>query len=694
MVPAQPVLHHPARTRARRRPRTSQDCLTFVEFPGIPGQNRGVEVDAGDEEAVVSVKTITGALCSYPWVLATLAALITVILLELTGQQPAAQLIASVFALATAAWTSVGMVRDLMRGHWGIDILAVTAIVSTVVVGEYLAALVVCLMLTGGEALEDYAAGRAKKDLSALLERAPRMAHLLTEDGSTQDVPLEQVRPGDQLLVRPAEVVPVDGILAPAASGEPMAVDLDESSLTGESLPVTRSSGDPVLSGALNGQQAFTLRATATAEDSQYARILALVQDAAESRAPMVRLADRYAVPFTLVAYLIGGVAWWFSGDPVRFAEVLVVATPCPLLIAAPVAFMGGMSRAAKNGVIVKSGGIIEALGSVQTAAFDKTGTLTYGRPELLAVRPDPGAGLGEEELLRLAASAEQYSVHVLADSIRTGAESRGLALATSDDAREEATNGVIATLEGREVMVGKHAYVREHTIGLTQAELQPGESAVYVGVDGVFAGTLILSDRLRGNAAATLRELDRLGVRRTLMLTGDAQTTARHIAAQAGITQLEAELLPQDKVRLVGEVQPRPVMMVGDGVNDVPVLAVADVGVAMGARGSTAVSESADVVILTDDISRAAVAVSVGQRTLQVAKQSIWVGIALSLVLMGVAAFGVIPAIVGALFQEVVDVVAILNALRAMRPGRGQIQDFSSLADPELEPVRESAGT
>lgn len=642
----------------------------------------------------MAVQRITGALRSYPWVLATLGALIVVILLELSGQQQSGQLIASVFALGTAAWTSVGMVRDLMRGHWGIDILAVTAIVSTVVVGEYLAALVVCLMLTGGEALEDYAAGRAKKDLSALLERAPRVAHLVQADGSIQDVPLEQVQPGDRLLVRPAEVVPVDGTLAAGADGVDVVADFDESSLTGESLPVTRSSGDAVLSGSLNGQQAVTLIATATAEHSQYARILALVKDAAESQAPMVRLADRYAVPFTLVAYLIGGLAWWFSGDPVRFAEVLVVATPCPLLIAAPVAFMGGMSRAAKNGVIVKSGGIIEKLGSVQTAAFDKTGTLTYGRPELLAVRPDPGAGLGEDELLRLAASAEQYSVHVLADSIRTGAEARGLVLATSDDAREEATNGVIATLEGRTVIVGKHAYVRAHTTGLTQTDLQPGESAVYVGVDGVFAGTLILSDRLRGNASATLQELERLGVHRTLMLTGDAQTTARHIATQAGITHVEAELLPQDKVRLVGEVQPRPVMMVGDGVNDVPVLAVADVGVAMGARGSTAASESADVVILTDDISRAAVAVSVGQRTLAVAKQSIWVGIALSLVLMGVAAFGVIPAIVGALFQEVVDVVAILNALRAMRAGRGELQDFSSLADPELESIREAAGT
>lgn len=644
----------------------------------VTGQNRNLE------EALTMM--IFTAARSYPWVLATLAGLATVGLLEWAGAQPVAQLIASVFALAVAAWTAVGMVRDLLRGHWGVDVLAVTAIVATVVVGEYLAALVVCLMLTGGEALEDYAAGRARKDLSALLDRAPQQAHRLNPDGTSQDIALGEVRPGDRLLIRPAEVVPVDGTLAVGPGGAEISADFDESSLTGEALPVTRTSGEEVLSGALNGQQAVELVANATAEDSQYARILALVQEAAASQAPMVRLADRYAVPFTAIAYLIGAVAWWSSGDPVRFAEVLVVATPCPLLIAAPVAFMGGMSRAAKNGVIVKSGGIIEALGSVRTAAFDKTGTLTYGRPELLQVRPEPG--IGGEEMLRLAASAEQYSVHVLAESIRTAAVDRGLDLISAADAREEATNGVTATLAGRRVIVGKHGYVRAHTTGLTQTDLRPGQSAVYVGVDGRFAGTLILSDQLRGNAAATLAELDRLGVKHRMMLTGDAEATAGHIAAQAGITEVDAELLPEDKVRLIREARPGPVMMVGDGVNDVPVLAVADVGVAMGARGSTAASESADVVILTDDISRAAVAVSVGQRTLQVARQSIWTGIALSLVLMITAAFGVIPAIVGALFQEVVDVVAIVNSLRAMRPGRREIQDFRALADPAIGPA------
>ncbi|HEY4615736.1 MAG TPA: heavy metal translocating P-type ATPase, partial [Citricoccus sp.] len=558
---------------------------------------------------------------SYPWVAITLLALAVVLVLEFSGTGGAARWTATVFGAAVVLKTGVGMVRDLLRGHWGVDVLAVTAIGATLAVGEYLAALVVCLMLTGGEALEDYAAGRARRSLTALLERAPQTAHRLGDDGTVEDVPLEQVDAGNRLLIRPAEVVPVDGTLVAGAEGADVQAEFDESSLTGESLPVTRRTGDQVLSGALNGQQAVVLQATARPEDSQYARILSLVREASESRAPMVRLADRYAVPFTVVAYLIGGLAWWVSQDPVRFAEVLVVATPCPLLIAAPVAFLGGMSRAAANGVIVKSGGIIEALGSVRTAAFDKTGTLTYGRPELLEIRPagpaDGTARLSEKELLRLAGSAEQYSVHVLADSIRRAAEDRGLGLVTASEAWEEATNGVTAVLDGRTVIVGKAAYVRQHASGVGLAGLNPGESAVYVGVDGVFAGTLILSDRLRANAPATLAELRRLGVRRQLVLTGDAEATARHIAAQAGITDVAAELLPEDKVRLVRQARPGPVMMVGDGVNDAPVLAVADVGVAMGARGSTAASETADVVIIRDDISRCAVAVSVGRRTL-----------------------------------------------------------------------------
>ena len=607
---------------------------------------------------------------SYPWVIATLLVLVATLILEWSDAHSAARWVATIFSAAVIVRVSIGMVKDLLKGHWGIDILALMAILSTILVGEYIAALIVCLMLTGGEALEDYAANRAKRSLSALLERAPQVAHLVDAAGNTRDVPLDDVVIGDRLLVRPAEVVPVDGTLATDAGDQDLRADFDQSSLTGEPLPVTKRVGDDIMSGSLNGQRAVIIEATAAARDSQYARILDLEREAADSRAPMVRLADRYAVPFTAISLLIAGLAWWISADPVRFAEVLVVATPCPLLIAAPVAFLGGMSRAAKAGVIVKSGGTLETLADIKTAAFDKTGTLTYGRPELLRVQP-AFDGLSEDNLLQLAASAEQYSVHVLADSIKEEALHRGFELTVAADAKEEATNGVTARLDGKSVIVGKRDYVAHHATGLTAAELAPGESAVYVGVDGAFAGTLILSDKLRENASATLDALGRWGVERRIMLTGDAEATATYIASKAGISEVHADLLPADKVQLVKDATPKPVLMVGDGVNDAPVLASADVGIAMGARGATAASETADVVIVKDDISQVATAVAVGHRTMRVAKESIWAGIALSIVLMLIAAFGVIPAIIGALLQEVVDVVSITNSLRAMRPGR-----------------------
>jgi heavy metal translocating P-type ATPase len=601
----------------------------------------------------------------YPIVAVTVLVGLVVVGLLISERATAAQWLASGFALIIALQTSVGMIKDLLRGHWGVDVLAVMAIVSTVAVGEYLAALVIVLMLSGGKALEDYAAGRAKRELTALLERAPQVAHLMqavTDDIS--EVPVTQVRPGDRLLVRPSEVVPADGeLLSPEAS-------LDESSLTGESLPVTRHTGDALLSGSLNGGVAIVIRATARVEDSQYQRIVALVEEASQSRAPLVRLADRYAVPFTIVSLLIAGIAWWVSGDPVRFAEVLVLATPCPLLIAAPVAFMGGMSRAAKDGIIVKGGGTLEQLARIRTVAFDKTGTLTYGQPALDALNPIPP--MTANELLALAASAEQYSSHVLAASVLAAAEAQGLSLQKAVKAQEYATHGVLATLPRGTVAVGKRRFVAENASGVEPVTLHSGQLAIYVSVAGKFAGTIVMSDKLRGNAGATLARLRNLGVGESMILTGDAQATADHIAAEVGITQVRAECLPEQKVAAIREAKLRPVLMVGDGVNDAPVLAAADVGVAMGARGSTAASESADVVIMTDDISRVAQAVEIGRGTLRIALQSIWIGIALSVVLMGIAAFGYIPAIAGAATQEVVDLITILNALRARSAGRG----------------------
>ncbi|MGK7222406.1 heavy metal translocating P-type ATPase [Kocuria flava] len=599
----------------------------------------------------------------YPLVAATLLVGLAVLGLLAAGEPAAARWAGSAWAVGVALHVSWGMVRDLLAGRWGVDLLAVTAITATVVVGEYLAALVVVLMLTGGQALEDYAADRARKELNALLERAPVLAHRLGPGGAVEDVAVEEVRPGDELLVRPAEVVPVDGRLVSAEA------DFDESSITGESLPVTRRAGDEVLSGVLNEQRAVVLRASATAAESQYATIVAMVREAAASRAPVVRLADRYAVPFTAFAFLVAGLAWWWHGDPVVVAEVLVVATPCPLLLAAPVAFLGGMSRAARNGLIVKNAGTLERLARVRTAAFDKTGTITYGRPELRAVHPV--SPWDEDGLLRLVAAAEQYSSHVLATSVREAALARGLVLPAARTAHEEATHGVTARVDGHEVVVGKRAHVARSAPGTPEQPLGPGELAVYAAVDGRFAGTLVMSDRVRADAAATMAELTALGVRRLLVLSGDARSTVEHVAADLGLREVLPECLPEDKVRTVKEAPDRPVLMVGDGVNDAPVLAAADVGVAMGARGSTAASESADVVVLTEDLSRTAAAVRIGRRTMQVALQSIWLGIALSVALMLVAATGVLPAILGALSQEVVDLLAILNALRALRGPR-----------------------
>ena len=608
-------------------------------------------------------------LLRYPLVAGTIAALLAVLILLLSGQPLIAQVSASIYALAVAAYLAVGMVRRLIGGQWGIDILAVTAIVSTVLVGEYIASMIIVLMMAGGTALEDYAAGRAKKELTSLLERVPQTAHR-ERDGSSaaangqhEDVAATEVEIGDILLVRPGEVVPLDGVLLSDTGS------YDESSLTGESLPVERVAGEGLMSGSLNGEAAVRMQVTARMEDSQYSRIVALVKEAADSKAPMVRLADRYAVPFTALAYFLGAVGWIISGSPARFAEVLVVATPCPLLIAAPVAFLGGMSRAARGGIIVKYAGVLEQLSRIKTVAFDKTGTLTYGRPALVGVRT--AGSFTEDEVLGLAASAEQYSSHVLAASVMEAAHSRGLAFDTATEATEFATHGVRARFDGRDVVVGKPNFVAESAPGVVETKLASGELAIYVGVAGAFAGSLVMSDPIRGEARRTLAELKELGVTRTVMLTGDALATAEHIAAEAGLTDVRAECLPPDKVEAVRSLPLRPVMMVGDGVNDAPVLAVADVGIAMGARGSTAAGESADVVIILDDLSKAASAVRIGQRTVKVALQSIWIGIGLSMALMVAAAAGYIPAIAGALSQELVDLATILNALRALSPGR-----------------------
>ncbi len=573
------------------------------------------------------------------------------------------------FAGVMAAREAQSMLANLREGIWGIDVLAVMAVVATIAVGEYWAAWIVVLMLTGGHELEERAAGRARRELHALLGRAPTVAHRQGAGGELEEVPIDEVAASDVLVVRPGEVVAVDGVLLDDAAV------LDESQLTGESLPVEHLAGDDLLSGAINGAGALTMRATATARDSQYQRIVELVREAAESKAPVVRLADRIAVPFTLFSLALAGGAWAMSGDPTRIAEVLVVATPCPLLIAAPVAFLAGMSRASRNGVIVKGAGTLERLSRVATVALDKTGTLTHGTPTLVRiVQGHPTAITGSaatDEVLRLAASVESFSTHAIATGIVATAGDQGLALRPAANAREEVAHGISAQVDGHVVSVGKATWIDQLCGGFPHPDLQPGELAVHVALDDTWAGSLILADAVRDEAATVLSWLRDTGIDHLVMVTGDGARTAHHVAEAVGVDDVHANCLPTDKVDLVTGLEPRPVMMVGDGVNDAPALAGADIGVAMGARGSTASSESADVVIMVDDLYRVARAVSIGRHTTRVALQAIGLGVALSIGLMITAALGHLPAVVGAGLQEVVDLACIVWALRATRPGR-----------------------
>lgn len=596
-------------------------------------------------------------------VAATIAVGLVGLALLAAGQATVSAWLVGGYALAIAVWQAVGMVRDLVRGDFGLDVLAVTAIVATTIVGDHWAALIVVLMLTGGEALEDYANARANREVSALLERAPRFAHRCGADGELSEVPISAIAVGELVMVRPGEVVPVDGLL------EGDAASFDESSITGEPLPVEHTPGDQVLSGSVSQQRVALVRATATARDSQYQQVIDLVQAAAASKSPIVRIADRYAVPFTLVSLAIAGLAWWLSGDPVRFAQVLVVATPCPLLIAAPVAFLAGMSRAASMGVIVKSGGVMETLARIRTVALDKTGTITHGQPVVDLVEPEDGTS--GAELLRIAAATEMFSTHVLARTIVHAARQRHLHIPAAAGVEEATAAGMTGQVLGCLTAVGSAAHVERVTGHRPPGRpVLPGHIAIHVGTTDGYLGRILLTDQVRNNAPATLRALRSLGVRSVTMLTGDAADTARHVGGQLGIADVRAGLLPADKVAQVASLTDRPVAMVGDGVNDAPVLAAADVGVAMGARGATAASESADVVILLDDLSRVATSIAIAQRTVRIALQAIWLGIAISVALMLVAVWGVLPAIIGAALQELVDLAAILTALRAVRPG------------------------
>jgi heavy metal translocating P-type ATPase len=489
------------------------------------------------------------------------------------------------------------IVTSLRKGELGVDAIALLAMGGALAFGEYLAGAVVALMLSGGEMLEIYAAGRARKELSSLVERAPRVVHRY-DDGHLSEPPIDEVRPGDRLLVKPGEIVPVDGVVVGAGAV------LDESALTGESVPVERKPGDRVPSGGVNSGGPFDLRAVATAAESTYAGIVRLVEQAEAARAPFVRLADRYSLFFLPVTLLVAGAGWWISGDPVRALAVLVVATPCPLILAAPVAFVAGISRAAKRGVIVKGGAAIEGLARARTLLLDKTGTLTRGLPEVNRI--ETFGALPVDEILRLAASVDQVSPHVLAGAIVGAARERGLELAFPTDVREVLGSGIEGRVDGKLVALGNSSWVRERTGGddgplaermekLRDRASHEGLANVFVAVEGRPAGALVLEDPVREDSAATLRDLRRLGIDRIVMVTGDHRTVAERVAAPLGVDAVLSDCTPADKVAAIEkERRTGTTVMVGDGVNDAPALAAADIGVAMGARGATASSEAA----------------------------------------------------------------------------------------------------
>lgn len=571
------------------------------------------------------------------------------------------------WAVATAlvlASLIVEIVRSLSHGDVGLDLVAALSMSAALAFGEMLAGNVVALMYAGGQFLEGYAASRARREMTALLGRVAHNAMRYGTDG-LEDVLIQAVVPGDRLLVRRGEVIPVDGSLA-----SPSAV-LDESALTGESLPRVKRRDDEILSGSTNAGDAFDLVADRPAAESTYANIVRLVTKAQESRPPSVRAADRYAIWFLLLTLAAAGIAWGISGDSIRVLAVLVVATPCPLILALPVAIISGMSRAAKGGVLVKDGAALETLAKVKTVILDKTGTLTFGQAAVVEVRVV--GSWSPDEILRLTASLDQASGHVTAAALVADARRKGLSLSAPTEVSEVAGTGIKGIVEGRRLVVGGSRFVRdairEGDPYALREGLAEGSAMVAVGVDGVLAGIIAMADAIRPEAPAMLRALEKAGIDRVVIASGDRQDVVDSVAARLGIAKADGELDPAQKVEVVIRERARaPVLMAGDGVNDAPALASADVGVALGARGSAASSESAGVVLLVDRIDSLAFAVEVAHQTRRIASQSVVVGLGLSVCGMAVAALGYLPPVAGALVQEGIDIAVILNALRALR--------------------------
>jgi len=599
-----------------------------------------------------------------PWSLLAISALGLVVglLLGALDEAGASNLVLTltVFPVLLALALQIG--RSLLQGEFGLDIVAALSMSTALLVGEQLAAAVVALMYAGGQYLEEFAKGRARREMTVLLSRAPRSAKR-HRNGELQEIPIGAIQVGDRLLVSRGEIVPADGTLESAVAV------LDQSALTGESMPIQRVSGDRVLSGSSNAGNAFDYVALQTAADSTYAGIVRLVEHAQQSRAPMARLADRFALVFLALTLAIAGAAWLLTADPVRAVAVLVVATPCPLILAVPVALVAGLSRAAANGILIKGGEAIEALANAASLVIDKTGTITEGRASMLAIHVADGHV--EDNVLRLAASLDQISHHVVAQAIVAAARGRGLSLDLPASPVETAGEGVEGQVNGHRVVVGGRRFVQTRSEGATRVGPAglPGRVVVAVAIDGRLAGEIVLVDHLRPGVEPLLRRLKRLGIGRIVLATGDRLDVASTIAAGLPIDAIRANLTPDQKVLVVlSERKHGPVMMVGDGVNDAPALAAADVGVAMGINGSAATAEVADVVLLVDRFDRVEPAIEIARRSRRVALQSVYAGIGLSVAGMIAASFGYLAPVQGALLQEMIDVAVVLNALRALR--------------------------
>ena len=598
------------------------------------------------------------------WVLAGLVAGIALHVADYPAYASIAWAAASV---PVALHVAIGVIRSLIGGRLGVDVIALFSILGALALDEAAAAAVIALMVAGGEALEAWAEGRAQGALTDLLARAPRGAARIS-NGEITEVTLDAIAPDDLLLVRPGETVPADGTLEDAGA------TLDESMLTGEPLPVALAQGARLRSGAVNAGSAFRMRASAGAAGSTYAAIR-LTQAASQSRAPLVRLADQWAIAFIILTCCLAGAAWLISGDPRRALAVLVVATPCPLILAAPIALIAGIGRAARRGIVVKGGAALERLARIRTVIFDKTGTLTPGRPRLAGIEADPA--LGRDAALRLAASLAQASTHPVSVALVATARARGFDLPIPESVEETPGGGLSGLVDGKVVTLGSEGFLIGQGMGpenglFAAALVSAAGSVGWLAVEGRAAAAFIMADGLREEAPRAVRALRELGIARILMVTGDRAAAATPIAAALRLDAMLADRDPEGKlIALRAEAVNGPVAMVGDGVNDAPVLAAADVGIAMGAHGTAAAAEAGDVVLLADRLDRVAEAIAIARRARRIALQAILLGIGLSLLAMMAAAFGWLSPLAGALLQEAIDVAAILYALRALLPGK-----------------------